>query len=86
MKVYTWVIVLAATLFSMQTAMAEDCDEMMEDVRKEIERNKDDYERDAIREANRHLADAAKALRDDEEVECKASVRKANRKLRRGED
>lgn len=86
MKIYTWVFVTATAFFSIQTAMAEDCDEMIKEVREEIAKNKGDYERDAIREANRHLSDATRALRDDEEAACKADVRKANRKLRRGED
>lgn len=86
MRAFSWVFVLTVALFSIQPAFAEDCDEMIEETREEITKNRDDYERDAIREANRLLGDAAKELRDDNEAACKAHVRKANRKLRRNED
>ncbi len=86
MKLTAWMFTAALTIFSIQPAMAEDCDEMIEETREEIKKNPGDYERDAIRDANRLLGDAAKELRDDNEAACKAHVRKANRKLRRNED
>ncbi len=86
MKLTAWMFTAVFAFFSIQPAMAEDCDEMIEETREEIKKNPGDYERDAIRDANRLLGDAAKELRDDNEAACKAHVRKANRKLRRNED
>ena len=86
MKSTAWKFAAVFAFFSIQPSMAEDCDEMIEETREEIRKNPGDYERDAVRDANRLLGDAVKELRDDNEAACKAHVRKANRKLRRNED
>ncbi|HBX42375.1 MAG TPA: hypothetical protein DEH27_00505 [Deltaproteobacteria bacterium] len=68
--------------FGMSKPAAADCQEEVDELRKEIDQNKDDYSADARREAKRHLA--AAELNRVNPVNCREDLRKARQALREG--